>query len=67
MENEKDSKSPLQRGVVWLRRKIKKHFDLYDIRDLAIGGHCGCCGEWVPDEIIDKDWRVSLCKKCKDT
>lgn len=46
------------------REWIKRHFGLYDIEDLQIGGHCGCCGKWIPDKILPKLWAVELCKKC---
>jgi len=47
-----------------LREYIKRIFDLYDISDLEIGGHCGCCGNWIGDVIVSKDWVISICKKC---
>ena len=50
---------------IWLRRKIKNIFGLYDIKDLKKGGNCGLCGEWLPNEIFDKDWPWGLCEKCK--
>ena len=52
------------RFVIWLRRKIKYKYELYDIKDLIIGGHCGCCGAWIPDEIFNKNWGWGLCNKC---
>lgn len=45
---------------------VKKFFDLYDICDLTIGGHCGCCGAWIPDEIFPKIWTWGVCKKCQE-
>jgi len=47
-----------------LRSKIKIWLNLWDIEDLTIGAHCGLCGLWLPNIIIDKLWRVDLCKKC---
>ena len=53
--------------AIWIRNKVKSMFGLYDIGDLQIGGHCGCCGKWIPDEIFEKDWSWGICKgKCKD-
>jgi hypothetical protein len=46
------------------RKYIKRLFDLYDIEDLRIGGHCGCCGKWVKDCIVPEDWAITICKKC---
>ena len=48
----------------WIREKIKDHFGLYDFDDLTVGANCGVCGDWMPEEIIEKDWRWSLCDKC---
>ena len=48
-----------------IRKQIKKYFDLYDIDDLIIGGHCGCCGKWVPDIIAPKLFPWGLCEKCQ--
>ena len=46
----------------WLKRK----FNLYDIKDLTAGGHCGCCGQWVKDEIlpITPFGGITLCDRC---
>ena len=46
------------------RNWIKNHFDLYDMEDLEVGGHCGCCGAWMPKEIVPKWWGWSICDKC---
>jgi hypothetical protein len=43
---------------------IKKWFNLYEIKDLRIGANCGCCGVWIPDEIVIKTWAWSICNKC---
>ena len=48
-----------------MRNWIKRLFKLYDINDLIVGGHCGCCGKWIPDEIFWKSWPWGLCKKCR--
>jgi len=48
----------------WIRNWIKRHFCLYDIEDLTIGGHCGCCGAWIHNEIVPEDWPYSLCQNC---
>ena len=46
-----------------IRNWIKVAFNLYDIEDLQIGGHCGCCGKWIPDEIFEKVWAIGLCNE----
>ena len=48
----------------WLRNKIKIVFGLYDINDLQIGGHCGCCGEYMAKEIFCRKWSWGLCQNC---
>lgn len=47
-----------------IREKIKDHFALYDFDDLIVGANCGCCGDWMPQEIVEKCYRWSLCEKC---
>lgn len=48
----------------WLRKWMKKKFGLHDISDLRIGGHCGYCGEWVANVIVEKVWAVTVCHTC---
>jgi len=48
----------------WLRKKIKSYFELYDISDLTVGGNCGICGAYLPEDIFPKNWRWGLCDKC---
>lgn len=36
----------------------------YKLSELRIGGCCGCCGAKVSDCIVEKDWAVTICKKC---
>lgn len=50
----------------WLRQKIKRWLNLYDIADLQIGAHCGCCGAWMSDTIIEIYWPWSICQRCID-
>lgn len=40
----------------------EKHY--YRIDELSIGGHCGLCGAWIPDEIFPDYWRWGICDKC---
>lgn len=49
----------------WLRNYAKRKFDLYDLEELQAGGHCGCCGAWIPAEIFPKYWAWGLCQSCK--
>ncbi len=51
-----------------IRNWIKFQFDLYDIQDLQVGGHCGCCGTWNNDRIVPKRWAIypaEFCEKCR--
>lgn len=47
-----------------VRLWIKYALSLYDISDLCVGGHCGCCGKGLPKEIFPKHWRWGLCSEC---
>ena len=47
-----------------MRNWVKKFFGLYDIDDLIIGGHCGCCGKWIPNQIFEKIWSWGFCQEC---
>jgi len=46
-----------------IRNWVKDFFGVYNIDDLRIGGNCGICGEWMPDEIFPAAWRWGLCNK----
>jgi len=28
------------------------------------GGNCGCCGKWVDDAVVWKNWHFTLCDEC---
>ena len=47
-----------------IKKWVKKWFNLYSVEDLRVGGHCGCCGEWIEKEIVPKIWPYSICEKC---
>ena len=49
----------------FIRRWVKRKFNLYDIDDLQIGGHCGCCGIWISNVIVEKGNWWTLCNNCK--
>ena len=38
----------------------------YKYSDLQVGGHCGCCGIWVKDEILPKYWAITVCNDCQE-
>lgn len=48
-----------------IKKWIKEWLSLYDIIDLQIGANCGCCGEWIPETIVEKDYAWDLCNKCE--
>jgi hypothetical protein len=49
-----------------IRKLIKKWLGLYDLHDLRVGAHCGCCGHWIPEAIVEKDYSWDLCRDCED-
>jgi hypothetical protein len=48
----------------WLIKRIKDKYLLWRLDELQIGGHCGLCGKWVSDEILPKEWAITLCDQC---
>ena len=48
----------------WLRRKIKKYLEIYEPEDLQVGGHCGLCGSWIPNQIFPIEWSWGICAAC---
>jgi len=48
----------------WFRDRVKRWFWLYDISDLTVGGHCGCCGRWLALDIVEKGWEWTVCSEC---
>ena len=30
----------------------------------VVGGHCGICGAWCPDEVVPESWPWTVCDKC---
>lgn len=49
---------------MWVPRWIKRLIVQVVLTELTIGGHCGCCGKWVPDHIVEAGWCVTLCDDC---
>ena len=48
----------------WIKSKLE-YWGYYQIKDLQIGGHCGLCGKWIPDEIFPSYWAIGICKNHK--
>ncbi len=47
----------------FITRLLHKH-DWYHINELVIGGHCGLCGSWIPNDIFPEWWRWGICDNC---
>ena len=56
----------VQKMFNWLRYRweqfIYNQFNKY----YTVGGHCGLCGKWIPDAIVDKYWTWTLCDDAGD-
>lgn len=31
---------------------------------IVVGGHCGICGNYVPNVLLPSYWRITICEKC---
>ena len=47
-----------------IRNWVKERWGLYDLDELQTWAHCGCCGAFMPEEIVPKYWAWSLCRSC---
>lgn len=54
----------LVEGSKRLKCRIEKWIVGLVINQIAIGGHCGCCGKWVENCLLPHYWRVTVCEKC---
>lgn len=45
-------------------KKLLNKLGFYRVSDLTVGDNCGICGKWVSDEVVEKDWRWTICGKC---
>jgi hypothetical protein len=44
---------------------IKKYnLEFYKIEELQPWSHCGCCGKYIKDDIVPREWPWGLCKEC---
>ncbi len=34
------------------------------LKEISVGGNCGCCGNWVEYDLVPSYWRVTICKEC---
>lgn len=30
-----------------------------------LGGHCGICGAWIPNIVVEKYWAIGVCDNCR--
>ena len=51
--------------MFWLRVKIAKWLGVWWTKDLVVGGHCGCCGKWIPDELFLRHCAWWICDECQ--
>jgi hypothetical protein len=50
--------------IDWIIKRLKNRYEFYWIEELQIGGHCGLCGKWVSNEILPKQYAITICKEC---
>lgn len=48
----------------WIREKLEYWIEGIIINRITIGGNCGLCGKWIPDELFPRYWRWGSCKDC---
>jgi len=48
--------------LMWLAKRLAPYTMLY----LQVGGHCGICGKWVSDVLVERSWSWTLCEVCKN-
>lgn len=51
--------------IPWLLYVISNRSMMYNIKDLVVGGHCGLCGKWCGEVIVEEGWRHTVCDECK--
>lgn len=45
-------------------KRFLNRMGYYKINEFQAGGHCGCCGVWIPDQVLPKEWSWGLCEEC---
>jgi len=43
-----------------------RKYGYFKIEDLQAGGHCGLCGKWVDDCVVEKYWPWTACESCRN-
>lgn len=52
------------RSIGMIKKLIEEWIVDLVLSRARIGGHCGCCGAYMPNEIFDNTWAWGLCTKC---
>ena len=63
--NDKNNERTTEMLYEMIRKRVKRFFKLYDIKDLQAGGNCGLCGKWISDQVLPKKWSWSMCDDCQ--
>lgn len=56
----------IEKLYIWNRlwNRLAKKLAPYSILYLQVGGHCGICGKWVSNVIVERVWAWTLCEEC---
>ena len=47
-----------------LKQKLEYWITGVVLKTVAIGGHCGLCGKWASNHLVENYWRVTICDDC---
>lgn len=50
----------------WIRSWFKELIENIVLQRIQIGGHCGLCGNWIPNELYPRYWAIGICGECLD-
>jgi len=48
----------------WIRRLLRDFIINTVLDEVEVGGHCGCCGNWIPDKLVWASWPWTICDEC---
>lgn len=49
---------------MWIPKWIRELIVQVVLEELTVGGHCGCCGKWIAEHIVEVAWPWSVCDDC---
>lgn len=49
----------------WVKRKVRQKIAEIVTEEIQVGGHCGICGKWIPNELFERWWAWGICDKCR--